>query len=162
MLASSEDILSYLYSLLTQVEGVVACVRNRGDLQEDEKPGIILLDGSEELITEVANQKSVKMPPALFKLKPEIIVILRQRDNSSNDTVDSQPAPIGPELSLWKGKVLLAVLNDPGLINLLGGPRGNGQIVYRSTETDMSWGSSLLGALRMSIELSYVWVPPTP
>ena len=120
-------------------------------------PAAVLLDGSEDMLSSVVPQKSVLMPPALMRLRPEIYVLLRQRDDATNLTLDGQPAPVGPELTAWRDAVLSALINDPTLLDLL---TTSGQIVYRGCITDMASGRTLLGQIQILIDFHYVWFPP--
>jgi hypothetical protein len=156
-LASREDILNQIELVLSGISGVMTCARDRGLLEEDEKPAIIMLDGREDLAqTDVVRHKSVRMPPAIFKLQPQIFVILPQRDTASNLTVNGQPAPIGPELSAWRDMVLGALINDATLLTMIG---TEGQITYRGMQTDMQTGATLAGQMQLFVDFHYVWMP---
>jgi hypothetical protein len=157
-LASREDILAQIETTLASISGVATCARDRGLLETDELPAIILLDGREDIVqTNVAAMKSVKMPFAIFRLQPQIFLILPQRDDATNTTVNNGLyQPVGPQLSYWRDAILAALINDPTLIGLLG---SEGQIVFRSSETDMQTGSTLQGQLRLQVDFHYVWQP---
>jgi hypothetical protein len=158
MVASREDILNQIEITLASISGVKTCARDRGLLDEDEKPAIILLDGREDIAqTDVVRHKSVRMPPAIFRLQPQIFVVLPQRDTTMNTTLNGLPAPIGPELSAWRDLILGALINDPTLVGLLG---SEGQITYQGHETDMQTGRTLLGAMQLFVHFHYVWFPP--
>lgn len=154
---SREQILARLEELLGTVPGIVSSVRNRGDVVDGQLPALILLDGREETISAIRGRDG-KMTSALIKLIPEIVLIAHPRDTVSNLELNEQPAPIGPELSEWRDRVLLALTNDVVLLGLL---TSLGQIAYLGLDTDMRWGSSLSGAVQFHLEFTYVWVPPT-
>lgn len=156
-LASREDILTQIGAILASIAGVMTFARNRGEATDVELPAIILLDGREDIVdNRVAQMKSVRMPPAVFRLQPQIFVILRQRDDATNLTLDGHDAPIGPELSYWRDAVLAALINDPVLIDMLG---TTGQIVYRGMTTDMVTGATLQGQMQLFLDFNYVWSP---
>jgi hypothetical protein len=159
MVASREDILSYLQVLLGTMSGIVLVARDRGQLENDQKPGILLLDGSESIHPESIPDrlKSVKMPPALMVLKIEVILIAKERDDASNMTVGGVDQPIGPELSHWLDLTQRTILNDEHLTQML---TTTGQMKYIGHETDMVYGSSFVGALNMHFEFTYPWFPP--
>lgn len=159
-----EDILSYLHEgLLPNISGIKSTWRNRGGLDDIERPAVILLDGKEFIFPpfrEVPGRKTVKMPPVVMTLKPQIFIVLQLRDNVTNMTLNNAPDPVGPELSAWRMKVKAAIENDPTLIGLL---TDNGQITYCGCDTDMQTGSSIgaLGAmLQFDYEFNYVLFPP--
>lgn len=155
-----EDILERLATLLGSISGIKSAWRNRGELKDVDRPAVVLLDGVEDLTQDIPLRKTVKMPPAIFKLQPQIFVLLQIRDNTDNLTLKQQPAPVGPEISSWRMKVLGAIVNDPQLLSLL---TANGQIVFKGSKTDMQSGSTIgvLGAqLQMDFDLYYVLQPP--
>jgi hypothetical protein len=157
-LASREDILAQIETVLASISGVATCARDRGLLETDELPAIILLDGREDIVqTNVATYKSVLMPPAIFRLQPQIFLILPQRDDATNQTVNNGTyQPVGPQLSYWRDVILGALINDPTLLAMI---TTSGQISYRGMETDMQTGGTLQGQLRLHIDFNYVWAP---
>jgi hypothetical protein len=157
---SREQILAQIAALLEGVSGLAGFYRDRGDFQEFQLPAVLLLDGSEELVSEILPRKTVYMPPAIMRLQPEIFVLLKRRDDASNLTVnDGVAAPIGPEISFWRDLVLSTLINDSVLAGLL---TTTGQIVYRGCQTDMATGRTLYGELQLFVDFHYVWEPPAP
>lgn len=157
MTDTREDILDRLETLLGSVEGITAVYRDRAEMPVEKLPAVILLDGSENISQQIMPNKSVRMPPAIFTLAPQIFVVLKPRDDMSNTTLDGVSAPIGPELSAYRVKVISTVINDPTLLSLVG---SNGQILYRGSDTDMQSGSSMIGQIQMHFEFNYVFMPP--
>jgi hypothetical protein len=100
------------------------------------------------------------MPVALFTLLPEIFIILKPRADESNLTVNINgvltPAPIGPELSAYRSKVIKVLTTDTNLYTMLG---PDGQVEYRGSETDMRTANTLQGMMLMHFALSYVLNP---
>lgn len=157
MTTKREQILARLEVLLATIPGITAAYRNRAEFPDDKLPAAVLLDGSERIIEQVAQYKSVRMPPAIMVLMPQVFVILKPRDDLSNTTLGGISAPIGEELSTYLDRVITAVVNDPTLVSLVG---SNGQISYRGSETDMATGSSIVGQLRVDFDFHYVFMPP--
>jgi len=156
MIGTREQIIERIETLLSNVTGITAVYRDRGEMPIDKLPAAILLDGSENLAYPVTPNKSGRMPPAIFILSPQIFVVLQPRDDMTNSTLNGIAAPIGPELSGYRDKILADVVNDPTLLGLL---TANGQIVYRGCDTDMQTGSSMVGQLQMHFEFHYVLNP---
>jgi hypothetical protein len=153
-----ERILVHLHELLSGIPGIALCARDRGELTNEHRPGVILLDGSETIIGDPASSlKSVRMPPAIFTFRPQVIFVAKERDTTANVTVNGKPAPIGPELTYWLDLILETVLGDPVLLSLV---TANGQITYLGHETDMQWGSSMIGALQIQLSINYPFYPP--
>lgn len=155
---SREEILAYIHGLLGTISGVTA-MRDRGDFTKEELPVIVMLDGDEELATDVSRSTSMRMGPAVYTLKPEIVFVAKPRNTVENELVDGTPAPIGPELSSWRDKIYAAIMNDAGLAALL---TPNGRIVYCGMASDMKWNATMTGALQLYFEFNYVLVPPRP
>lgn len=153
-----EQILLYLQTLLGQVEGITAAYRDRGDFPKEKLPAAVLLDGTEEVRTVIQGHSLTRMPAAVFTLLPQIFVVLKPRYDNTNLTVEDAngkpiSAPVGPELSAYRVKVLKAILSDINLAALLG---NNGQIEYRGCDTDMQTGSTMVGQLQLHFAFSYV------
>lgn len=152
-----ELIILRLEALLATVSGITAVYRDRGELPDGKiigkLPAVILLDGREARSELTPNKISghVQMPPGLFTLFPQIFVVLKPRDTLANETLNKVAAPVGPELSAYRVKVLKAILNDDTLIALVG---PNGQIDYVGHDTDMQTGSTL-GALGAMIQFHF-------
>jgi hypothetical protein len=152
-----EAILARLETVLGNITGITAVYRDRGEMPIEKLPAAILLDGSEVVAQQVEPNKFVRMPPAIFTLMPQVFVVLKPRDDLTNNTLDGIESPIGPELSAYRIQVIDAVVNDPTLLTLVG---SNGQILYRGCDTDMQSGSSMIGQLQMHFQFNYVFMPP--
>ena len=151
-----EEILAYLETSLATVEGIVELYRDRGDLTNFQRPAIMLLDGTEDVRTEQAGTNLRSMAPAVYTLRPEIFLIARSRDDMSNTTLNGVAAPIGPELSDWRIKILKKISRDINLVTLLG---PNGQVQYMGSETDMRTDNTLEGMILFHFAFSYVLDP---
>lgn len=159
-----EQILNYIYTgLLPQVPGISPAnlFRDASQLTEDQKPGIVLLDGDEKLVTDRKGHSLVAMPPAVFVLTPQIFVLLPMVDNVDAavypQTHKGVSAPSGPAISAMRAAILQIIVPDQQLIAMCG---PNGQVDYEGCETDMKSGSTIgtLGAqLQMNFAISYVF-----
>lgn len=162
MTDTREDIILRLQDVLGSVTGITGCYRDRADLKDATLPAAVVLDGSEFLLNaeDVVRNKTGLMPPAVFILRPQVFVLFPLRDNLDNLTLDGASAPIGPEISSYRMQVMSAVINDPGLLNLVA---PTGQIVYTGCDTDMQSGSTVgsIGAqLQMHFDFYYLLNPP--
>lgn len=157
MTDTREDILAQVVVCLQTVTGLHNVFRNRDQLPNAVLPAAVVLDGREEIITEIQNTRSVKMPPALFELWPQVWLALPPRDTVDNEYLNGQLNPIGPELSHFRMLMIDSILNDPTLATILG---PNGQMAYRGCETDMAIGSSVKGNLMLQFSFRYVFIPP--
>lgn len=151
-----EQILAYLHSLLGTVPGIVGAYRNRGELEGLKRPAAILLDGREDLVTEIRGQSLNAMPAAIFRILPQVFIICQARDNAQNLTVNGVAAPIGPELSAFRTAVVKALAGDVNLAAYLG---SSGQVEFLGAITDMQTGSTLEGQMQLNFALTYVLDP---
>lgn len=162
---TTEAIYEQLMTLLGAISGVSTVWRDRGDIPNDnELPAIILLDGRETTEMDIRRTKSVKDAPKIMDLQPEVVVVLYPRATKQNLTIEQNgsiiPAPVGPELSAWRMKIRTAVINDPGLIAIIGGDRGEGQIIYEGYTSDMEQGGSMYGSMLLRFCIRYPLFPP--
>jgi hypothetical protein len=167
-----EAILVHLFSLLAGLDGFVSCFRNASELDITQLPGLVLLDGKEEILTR-PGRNIVQMPPAEFILRPEVFALLPMANNVTTGldvTVNGVPygstsvngkemGPLGPLLSAYRATIVPLILYDQDLLALVG---PNGQVLLESTATDMQTGSTIgvQGATIMfSFAIKYVLDP---
>lgn len=148
-----EEILERLVTVIGTVTGITAVYRNRSELPAEKLPGAVVLDGSEDIRSNIGGKSFVQMPPAVFTLKPYVYIVLQLRDDITNNTVGGVSNPVGQELSSFRVKALNAVLNDETLLALCG---PNGQIEYRGYATDMEPGQPI-GSLGAQIQLKFTF-----
>jgi hypothetical protein len=155
-----EEILTQMQAVLETVPSVAGVWRNRGVLPRLAAPAIILLDGSERRQTAMRPGSGVQMAPAIFTLKPQVAIVLPQRDTVQNTELNGAALPVGPALSAYRALIVPAILEDQDLINLC----SSGQITYDGYETDMKTGEEIgaFGSFMIFLfSLSYVMDPST-
>lgn len=139
--------------------GLVTVARDRGEVPPAGLPCGILLDGKEELLTDIKRQQFTAMPPAYFTMLVQVFVIMALRDNVDNLQVKGKDAPVGPEISAWRNKLLKSIAKDSTLEALCS---PGGQIEYRGCYTDMEAGAPIgvLGAqIGMQFAFTYMLNP---
>lgn len=162
MIDRREAIMTHIQTVtLPGVAGIMGVFRNRNDLPpQDKTPGILLLDGIEKMRTEFEHRNLRGQPPAVFTLRPQIILALTPRTDPDNTLLpDGTVLPVGKELSSFRMAILNAMTNDGDLIAMLG---DNGSVFYEGFETDMQNGSTIgaLGAImQLTFAISYVLDP---
>lgn len=114
-----EAILSRLVTVCSGVEGVNAADRNQLDVSEMARPAVIVLDGTETLVTAqpTSGRVATVSEKQRMELHPQIIIALR--GNSGGEA--------GSLLTLYRNRVLAAILNDTALRNSV---TTNGSIRY--------------------------------
>jgi hypothetical protein len=98
-----EAILSRLVAVCGAAEGIVAVGRNRLDVPGLSRPAIIVHDAIEEMRDAAPNLRFSELQR--MELSPAITIILRGGSNSE----------AGPLLSLYRSRIVAAILNDAEL-----------------------------------------------
>lgn len=108
-----EDILARLVTVCAAVPGITAVARNRLD-QNLARPAIIILDGVEQLLdAPPLPLRSQAQQIQRMELTPAIIPLIRgNRDGGGADA--------GSILSLYRSRIVAAVLRDATLADLVG------------------------------------------
>jgi hypothetical protein len=161
MIDRREQVNLAVIALLAAVPGIKGVFRDRGELPPQElTPGIVYLDGTERIKTQIEGRNFVGMPTAVFTMRPQIFLVLTMRTDASNTLLpDGTVLPVGVELSSFRVAIINAVVHDESLIALVG---PNGSIVYEGHDTDMQTGSTIgsLGAtMQFHFAISYVLDP---
>ncbi len=118
MADTREDILARLVAICTATSGVAAVIRNSLDVAKLNRPAVVILDGAEQLLDRpLSGRGQVAWEVQRMNLTPLIAVHVR-----ANNAVDA-----GTLMSLYRSRVLAAILNDSTLITTLG---TNGAIQY--------------------------------
>ena len=112
-----EAILSRLLVVCAAVSGIQAAVRNRLDAAALRRPAVIVHDGSEQLLDAPQGERRSRLQR--MELTPGITVVIRGDDG----------AEAGALMTLYRSRVVSAVLNDAELQGLVG---TNGGIRYES------------------------------
>lgn len=159
-----EAILERLLVIGQGLNGVASAYRNHGPTETGDlgvkRPSFLLYDGGAELTQkDVRRHKRPNMPPTIWRMDPQIVVLLENRDTVENATLDASPAPVGPALSGWMMLINGLVTNDGQLIDLV---TPIGAIVLSSIDTDLRVGRTVgaYGAwLMMHYEFDYPLFP---
>ena len=158
-----EAILERLLQLGQGLNGIAAAHRNFGPtptgLLGVPRPAFLLYDGGARLTQDVATHKRPQMPPTMWRMDPQIVVLLANRDTVENAQLDGVPDPVGPEISGWSMLINSVVTNDSVLTDLV---TPNGHHVLTAIETDLKIGRAVgaYGAwLLMPYEFYYPLFP---
>jgi hypothetical protein len=159
-----EAILERLLDLgQTHIPGLASAYRNHGPsetgFQGVPRPAFLLYDGGTKLTQDVLIHKQQRMPPTIWEMNPQILIILQDRDTIANQTMKGVDAPVGQELTNWANTINEIVTNDDVLVSLV---TTNGTHFLEGIETDMMVGRSVgaLGAwLLMLYRFRYPFFP---
>jgi hypothetical protein len=155
-----EAILQRLFMLGQGISGIASVWRNHGPTETGDlgvsRPAFLLFDGDSRLTQDVTMHKATRMPPTIWEMDPQIVVLLPNRDTVENILLDGVPAPVGTELSSWIGVINTMVTNDDQLLNLV---TANGTHWLASIATDLKPGRTI-GAFGAYVAMNYMFRYP--
>jgi hypothetical protein len=107
MIDLREEILQQLVAVCAAVPGIVAAVRNKREIPRLDRPAVMILGGAEQLLSRPVKHRFSEI--SIFELSPQVTLLVRADD--------------GPEagvlMSLFRARLLVAILDDPVLRNLV-------------------------------------------
>jgi len=112
-----EAILNRLVAVCAAVTGVQAAVRNRLDAAALRRPAVVVHDGAEQLLDAPQGERRSRLQR--MELSPGVTVVIRGDDG----------AEAGALMTLYRSRIVYAVLNDAELQGLVG---SNGGMRYES------------------------------
>jgi hypothetical protein len=141
-----ERILVRLQAILETVAGEgIFVYRDRAELESEELPAYVLLDGVETR-EHGSTEQGGRRAPSIMAMSPQIFYVPVPTENRKNEGV-------GPLLSQHRNILVRAIMRDGELANLTG---DNGYVEYRGMETDMQTGAEVKGQLRLDFAIAYV------
>jgi len=149
MIDKREQILTRLFEIMNTVTDFETHARNRGLMDQDMRPAIILLDGSEVVRTASKTDHigHPKISVMLLTMRPQIFIVLKFK-KPQNDG-------LGEELNAFRIKVMDAIIQDTDLSAIIG---SNGNIVYEGCDTDLESGRMVEGQMQIKLAITYVFV----
>jgi len=148
MLVRREQILSRVLALLGTVDGVETVARNRGLLDNDSRPALVLMDGDEAAKTTGAGRGRRQMSASILVMRPQVFIVLKLRQPLN--------VMVGEDLNAFRAKVVKALAEDPALLTLVG---ASGDIAYEGCETDLKSGMQVEGQMRLDFAITNVMDP---
>ena len=147
-----EDFLARVYAIMGTVPGITSTARNRGLRSNEDRPGMVLLDGDESPRVSMQSQRrqgrAAMMAPQIIEIRPEVYILM-QEGRPKNDAV-------GTELNTFRIVFMKKLWEDTTLATILG---SNGSIVYNGLQTDLKSGSAMSGEMRLDFVANYVLKP---
>lgn len=130
--------------------------RNRIDVPENARPGIVLLDADETAKSEeIAGKKRPASGPVRVELTPEIYLLASGKPDVTGGEPAADGKAIGKALNARRAKVIKAVLTDATLIELA----HDGAIRYEGFATGLAAGRSMEGEAGISFTFEYMLFP---
>lgn len=135
-----EDILARLVAIAESIPGVVTVSRNGGQLDDEQRPGIIILDADE-----TAEASDPLRAPRRITMRPQIYIVL-------GDVAES----IGTAVNAYRAALLKAVLQDAQLQTICG---TNGGVQYNGCATALANGRTMEAEIGLDFSFSYILRP---
>lgn len=156
MIDKREAILLQLLSVMTTISSAQSVVRNRGWLDQDARPALYLMDGTEVQRLTGDRGRGTRLPthghdrmiPQIMVMKPEIFIVLKSRK--------PQNVGVGEDINAIRLELIRAIAVDTTLQELTG---SNGAIAYLGCDTDLKSGGPAEGQMRLDWEFVYVLNP---
>lgn len=143
-----ELILDATFEALKLVPGILSAYRNRGELPEDKRPAITMLDADERADERAFDKGRLASAPNIMVLRPEIYILLTNKEPKNEG--------VGQELSVLRREVLKVTLWNNTLKNIVG---SNGEIRFEGCSTDMASGRSMQGQMQVHLAFKYPLIP---
>lgn len=164
MTSKREAILQRLKELFGEdYLAAATIVRNRGLLEQDERPAIAILDGDQQQRLTGddggrGNRGRVGMSFQLMTMRPQVFFLPKEL-LPQNVTDATPPENIGTIVNHYADMIVRSVAQDPVLLALVG---NNGSIAWTGMETDLKSGGTLQGQCRLDFALTYMFDPNEP
>lgn len=143
-------ILKRLWVTLQTVPGFKTYARNRGELDDDMRPSLTLLDADEKAFEQAFQRGRIAVSPNLLSLEPEIYISLQSAKPDNKD--------VGDKLDAFRAAVLKAIQGDNVLSDLCAVEKG-GEIQYRGCSTDLGRNRPMNGEMGLDIAFVYPFKP---
>jgi hypothetical protein len=161
-----EDILQRLFVILQGIPnlgtdpyiGGPTVYRNRDQLPDELRPGILLLDADETVVLKSVDNRDSSRTPTLVELKPEIYVCLKTIKPTNLDP--STNINVGTIINGYRLAILKAVMNDTTLQGLVRVGYG-GSINFSAVITDLARNRTMMGEMGIAFFFTYPLIPST-
>lgn len=139
-----ELILARLLEVAGAIDPTLSPRRNEADLADTALPAVVLLDGDEQA-DESDPEGRPLLAPRRVTMTPEV-----------QFRIAAKAKDIGPNLNLWRAKLIHAVLTDATIASLTINDRG---IRYRGSATVAERGRSMEGGIGVAFSFTYLLRP---
>src|ERR1044072_3391496 len=153
---SRESILARVLALAQAVKTddvtIKSAVRNRGLLDTEKRPAIVLLDGDEtnNLPPRPPGRGGTTLPPAIVTMTPELFILLEEVRPKQEDK------QVGQRINAYREALASALAGGTVLLGLLG---SNGRTEDRGCAADLKSGAALSGEMRLDFAFTYALSP---
>lgn len=155
MIDRREQILSRLLAIANQMlatdpPAVLTVVRNKELRRDEDRPGIVLLDGDESpaLTGRLLPGRRIPMSAQMMTMRPQLFILMNEQRPDR--------LTIGPGTNAIRGLLIALIANDTELQALYG---PNGSIELGDVTTDMKSGGEVRGSMLLNFSITYPLIP---
>lgn len=143
-----EQILARLFVIIGAVPGIKKALRNEIGLKPEEQPGVVLLDGDEELVVPSVRRPNQFLPQQIMKMRFQLYLQVKDMRPRNHDA--------GTVLNGFRILLMKALSQDVELRTLIG---TNGALEYAGAITDLKAGAAQGGEMQLEFTCNYLFNP---
>ena len=149
-MSKREDILARLLVILNTIEVFKLVARNLDEFPERVRPAVILLDGDEEAVAELARPWVKGKAYTVVQMNPIIVV-----------SMGGKPEDVGPDINELMARIVTAVMTDAELTTIVVVNAQCG-VYYLASDYRLSHSLAMDCDMQMRFGIRYTLLPVAP
>ena len=149
-MSKREDILARLLVILNTIEVFKLVARNLDEFPERVRPAVILLDGDEEAVAELARPWVKGKAYSVIQMNPLIVV-----------SMGGRPQDVGTDINELMARIVTAVMSDVELTTIVVANNQCG-VYYLATDYRLNHSLAMDCDMQMRFGIRYTLLPVAP
>jgi len=149
-MSKREDILARLLVILNTIEVFKLVARNLDEFPERVRPAVILLDGDEEAVAELARPWVKGKAYTVVQMNPLIVV-----------SMGGRPQDVGTDINELMARIVTAVMSDAELTTIVVANAQCG-VYYLATDYRLNHSLAMDCDMQMRFGIRYTLLPVAP
>ena len=149
-MSKREDILARLLTILNTIEVFKLVARNLDEFPERVRPAVILLDGDEEAVAELARPWVKGKAYTVVQMNPLIVI-----------SMFGKPQDVGTDLNELMARIVTAVMSDVELTTIVVANSQCG-VYYLASDYRLSHSLAMDCDMQMRFGIRYTLLPVAP
>jgi len=149
-MSKREDILARLLAILNTIEVFKLVARNLDEFPERVRPAVILLDGDEEAVAELARPWVKGKAYSVIQMNPLIVV-----------SMGGRPQDVGTDINELMARIVTAVMSDAELTTIVVANNQCG-VYYLATDYRLNHSLAMDCDMQMRFGIRYTLLPVAP
>jgi len=149
-MSKREDILARLLVILNTIEVFKLVARNLDEFPERVRPAVILLDGDEEAVAELARPWVKGKAYTVVQMNPLIVV-----------SMGGRPQDVGTDINELMARIVTAVMSDAELTTIVVANAQCG-VYYLATDYRLNHSLAMDCDMQMRFAIRYTLLPVAP